>query len=202
MGILGGARAVRATQRMGRCKAIGLRRHWQLNTLTALQTANCPSDSCLRIEPVFSRPGRVRGFSSAGTYLWGRVCCHQAAAIGPGPKNRRSGWPRPFGGVSGDAGDQEEGRPRTPAAIGREAVYIVRHDVVLWVADRQLFALDCRNSRMAELNVELPEGLYTLECALVYDPTHDVCVALISGSFSGPMQTLLFRFDPKTAEYR
>ncbi len=88
------------------------------------------------------------------------------------------------------------------AAIGREAVYIARHDTVLWLADKQLFALDCPTNRMAELNVELPVGLYTHECALVYDPRHDVCVALIPHSFSGPMQTFLYRFDPKTAGYR
>ncbi len=82
------------------------------------------------------------------------------------------------------------------AAIGREAVYIARHDAVLWLADKQLFALDCRTNRMAKLDVELPEGLYTHECALVYDPKHDVCVALIPRSFSGPMQTFLYRFDP------
>ena len=84
------------------------------------------------------------------------------------------------------------------AAIGREAVYIARHDTVLWLGER-LFALDCQTGHMAELDVGLPKGLYTHECAMVYDPRHDVCVALIPRSFSGPMQTFLFRFDPKTA---
>jgi hypothetical protein len=88
------------------------------------------------------------------------------------------------------------------AAIGREAVYIARHDAVLWLADKQLFALDCAANRLAELDVALPDGLYTHECALVYDARHDVCVALIPASFSGPMQTFLFRFDPTTAQYR
>lgn len=88
------------------------------------------------------------------------------------------------------------------AAIGREAVYVAPHDTVLWLADKRLFALDCRTRRMKELDVELPDGLYTHECALVYDPKHDVCVALIPRSFSGPMQTFLYRFDPHTASYR
>lgn len=88
------------------------------------------------------------------------------------------------------------------AAIGREAVMIARHDVILWPADKQLFALDCAANRLAELDIVLPAGLYTHECALVYDPKHDVCVALIPASFSGPMQTFLFRFDPATAKYR
>ena len=86
------------------------------------------------------------------------------------------------------------------AAIGREAVYVARHDTVLWLGDRQLFAFDCQTRRMAELNIKLPDGLYTHECALVYDPRHDVCVALIPSRFSGPMQTFLYRFDPARSE--
>jgi hypothetical protein len=85
-------------------------------------------------------------------------------------------------------------------AIGREAVYVARHDTVLWLADKQLFAFDCQSRRMTELEVELPDGRYTHECALVYDPRHDVCVALIPSRFSGPMQTFLYRFDPQTAK--
>jgi hypothetical protein len=88
------------------------------------------------------------------------------------------------------------------AAIGREAVYIPRHQTVLWLADRELFALDCRTMGMAQVDTKLPEGLYTHECAMVYDPTYDVCVALIPSRFSGPMQTFLYRFNPATARYR
>ncbi len=87
------------------------------------------------------------------------------------------------------------------AAIGREAVYLPRHDTILWLGDR-LFALDCATNRMAEVNVELPAGSYGHECAFVYDPTHDVCLGLIPRSFSGPMQTFLFRFDPSSAKYK
>ena len=74
--------------------------------------------------------------------------------------------------------------------------------LVLWLGDKRLFALDCARNRMAEIHVKLPDGLYTHECALVYDPGHDVCVALIPGRFSGPMQTFLYRFDPGTAKVR
>lgn len=42
--------------------------------------------------------------------------------------------------------------------IGREAVYVPRHDTVLWLADKQLFAFDCGTNRMSELRVKLPEG--------------------------------------------
>jgi hypothetical protein len=79
------------------------------------------------------------------------------------------------------------------AAIGREAVYIPRHDAVVWLGDRRLFALDCAAQRMRTVEVELPKGVYGTECAFVYDPRHDVCVALIPASFSGPMQTFLYR---------
>jgi len=82
------------------------------------------------------------------------------------------------------------------AAIGREAVYIPRHDAVLWLGDK-LHVFDCRSNKMATLDIEPPEGRLGHECALVYDPTHDVCVALIPSSFSGPMQTFLFRYEPE-----
>ncbi len=81
------------------------------------------------------------------------------------------------------------------AAIGREAVYIPQHDTILWLGSK-LYALDLSSNTMSELDVELPKGSYTHECAMVYDPKHDVCVALIPRSFSGPMQTFLFRYDP------
>ncbi len=115
-----------------------------------------------------------------------------------GDQRRVDVYARPL--AAGSAWRQLETQGR--AAIGREAVYIARHDVVLWLADKQLFALDCAHQRLAELDVALPAGLYTHECAMVYDPRHDVCVALIPASFSGPLQTFLFRFDPETAKYR
>ncbi len=86
-------------------------------------------------------------------------------------------------------------------AIGREAVYIPKHDTILWLGDK-LYALDCATNRMGELEIELPAGQFGHECAMVYDPRHDVCMALIPRSFTGPMQTFLFRFDPTTAKYR
>lgn len=87
------------------------------------------------------------------------------------------------------------------AAIGREAVYIPQHDTILWLGEK-LYSLNCANNTMAELDVVLPKGSYTHECAMVYDPTHDVCVALIPQSFTGPMQTFLFRYDPATIRTR
>ena len=67
---------------------------------------------------------------------------------------------------------------------------------------KQLFALDCKAMQMAQVDIELPEGRYTHECAMVYDPSKDMCVALIPSRFSGPMQTFLYRFDPASAGYR
>jgi hypothetical protein len=95
-----------------------------------------------------------------------------------------------------DDGRWEQLATEGTAAIGREAVYIPRHDVVLWLGDK-LHMFDCATNRMSELDVTLPKGSYNHECAMVYDPTHDVCIALIPQSFSGPMQTFLFRFEPK-----
>jgi len=98
-----------------------------------------------------------------------------------------------------DEGQWQQLETTGSAAIGREAVYIPRHDAVLWLGD-ELYAFDCAKNHLAHVDVDLPPGRYGHECALVYDPQHDVCVALIPQSFSGPMQTFLFRYDPKTAE--
>ncbi len=54
---------------------------------------------------------------------------------------------------------------------------------------------------MAQVDVELPDGLYTHECAMVHNPRNEVCAALIPSRFSGPMQTFLYRFDPVSASY-
>jgi len=107
-----------------------------------------------------------------------------------------------FGRPLARGGGWRQIEPTGSAAIGREAVYIPRHDTVLWLGRKQLCAFDCTANRMAEVDVELPKGLYGHECAMVYDPKHDVCVALIPASFSGPMQTFLYRFDRKTARYK
>ncbi|MFW6161988.1 MAG: hypothetical protein ACODAJ_04415, partial [Planctomycetota bacterium] len=88
-------------------------------------------------------------------------------------------------------------------AIGREAAYIARHDCVLMLGGSgRLFVLECPSNRWRELDVTLPKGRYGTESAMVYDPRHDVAVLLIPARFSGPLQTVLFRLDPKTARYR
>jgi hypothetical protein len=115
-----------------------------------------------------------------------------------GDSNRVDVYARPLIGN----GKWKQLETKGSAAIGREAVYIPRHQTVLWLGDKQLFCLDCRTMRMAQVDIELPEGLYTHECAMVYDPAYDVCVALIPGRFSGPMQTFLYRFEPDSANYR
>lgn len=80
------------------------------------------------------------------------------------------------------------------AAIGREAVYLPKHDAVLWLGD-QLHLLDLATNQMHTLDIKLPKGLYGHECAFVHDPKRDVCVALIPEKFTGPMQTFLFRYE-------
>lgn len=85
------------------------------------------------------------------------------------------------------------------AFIGREVVYIAKHDTVLWLGEK-LFALDCGTNEMRQIDVSLPKGSYGHECAMVYDAKHDVCIALIPRSFSGPMGTYLFRYEPPKAK--
>jgi len=80
------------------------------------------------------------------------------------------------------------------AAIGREAVYIPGSDKILWLGDK-LYSFNCKTSEMKHVKVKLPKGLYGHECSMVYDPKHDVCVVLIPKSFTGPMQTFLFRYN-------
>jgi hypothetical protein len=101
-----------------------------------------------------------------------------------------------------DDGKWQQLDAKGSAAIGREAVYVPRHQTVLWLGDKQLFALDCRTMRMSQVDIELPDGLYTHECAMVYDPAHDLCIALIPSRFSGPMRTFLYRFEAASASYR
>ncbi|MFQ5811217.1 MAG: hypothetical protein ACE5JM_16490, partial [Armatimonadota bacterium] len=89
------------------------------------------------------------------------------------------------------------------AEIAREVVYLPKQDSILALLGReQVYVLDCATNRWRQLDVELPEGRYGHECALVYDPVHDVAVALVPSRFSGPLLTLLFRYDPGTATYR
>jgi len=114
-----------------------------------------------------------------------------------GDENRVDVFARPLGQDSQWRQLQTTGT----AAIGREAVYIPRHDVILWLGQK-LYAFDCATNRMEQVDVKLPEGRYGHECALVYDPTHDVCVALIPSRFSGPMQTFLFRYKPDASSSR
>ena len=109
-----------------------------------------------------------------------------------GDKHRVDVYARPLA----DDGRWEQLETQGDAAIGREAVYVPRHDAVLWLADKELFALDLASMRMGKVETAMPDGLYTHECAMVYDARHDVCVALIPARFSGPMQTFLFRYEP------
>ena len=86
--------------------------------------------------------------------------------------------------------------------LSREVVYSTRADALIGLGDRKLHVLDLPTLRWRELGVEMPKGVYRTECAMVYDPSHDVCVMLIPSRFSGPMKTYLFRFDAKTAKYK
>ncbi|MCG3180156.1 MAG: hypothetical protein BIFFINMI_02513 [Phycisphaerae bacterium] len=87
-----------------------------------------------------------------------------------------------------------------PAAICREVVYLPRQDALLMMSSQdKVYAVDCTTNKWRHLDVALPKGAYGTESAMRYDPVHDVVVALVPSRFSGPMQTLLFRYDPATA---
>jgi hypothetical protein len=87
-------------------------------------------------------------------------------------------------------------------ALGREAVYIAKHDTVLLFGRKTLFALDCATNRWLDTRAEMPKGQYGVDATFVYDPVHDVCVLLLPRSFSGPIQTYLFRYAPAAARAR
>jgi hypothetical protein len=63
-----------------------------------------------------------------------------------------------------------------------------------------LLVMDCRNNTWQTLDVAMPKGAYNTECAMVYDPVHEVCVMLVPTGFSARMGVYLFRYDPITAK--
>jgi len=86
--------------------------------------------------------------------------------------------------------------------LSREAVYIEKHDALLLLGGRKLLVMDCESNRWRVIDTEMPEKAYGWDAAMVYNPVHDVVVALLPPRFSGPMRVFLFRYDPKTAEYK
>ena len=101
-----------------------------------------------------------------------------------------------------DQWEQIDFRGITPLPA-REIVYLPKQDALLALLDRdKLYVFHCETNEWKHLDVALPEGSYTHECSLDYDPVHDVAVALIPEGFSRRLRTLLFRYDPKTAEYK
>ncbi len=83
----------------------------------------------------------------------------------------------------------------------REVVYEPASDSLIALHDRSLMTMDCGTNTWQQLDVTLPEGKYGVGCALLYDPVHKLCVALIP-HVRGRMQVVLFRYDPKPAKYK
>ncbi|MEQ8786310.1 MAG: kelch repeat-containing protein [Pirellulaceae bacterium] len=82
----------------------------------------------------------------------------------------------------------------------REVVYLPKQDALLGLLDQDhVYALDLATDVWRRLDVQLPKGSYGHECSMDYDPVHDVVIATIPSGFSRPVQTLLLRYDPKTA---
>jgi len=89
-----------------------------------------------------------------------------------------------------------------PTRNSREVVYDTANDCLISMPARGLMVMDCTTNEWHRLDVTMPKGSYGTECALVYDPVHEVCVMLIPHSFSGKLGVYLFRYDPKTATAR
>ncbi len=88
------------------------------------------------------------------------------------------------------------------AAAGRELAYLPRWDALLLLSHDRLFTLDLTANTWRELDVTMPKGVYGTEAAMVYDPKHDVSVLLLPSRTNGPLQTFLFRLDPRTVKYK
>ncbi len=84
----------------------------------------------------------------------------------------------------------------------REVVYDTANDCLLALSDEKLVTMDFAAHTWRTMAVEMPKGMYGTECAMVYDPVHQLCVALVPTGFSAKMQVVLFRYDPKTAKYK
>ena len=83
----------------------------------------------------------------------------------------------------------------------REVAYDAGNDCLLALHTRRMMVMDCTSNTWKELDLELPEGKYGTACALMYDPVHELCVALVPKR-RGRMQVVLFRYDPKEAKYK
>jgi hypothetical protein len=88
--------------------------------------------------------------------------------------------------------------------VSREVVYDDVNDCLVSMPQQKLMVLHlgAEQKEWKELDVAMPKGRYGTECAMVYDPVHKLCVLLIPKGFSGYMQTMLFRYDPKTAKFK
>ena len=107
-------------------------------------------------------------------------------------------WEHPLG-----AGEWKElPLKRSTTKISREIVYDTRSDCLIALAPEALLAMDLESLAWRELDTAVPKGLFGTECAMVYDPVHEVCVLLIPTSFSGKMRVGLLRYNPRTAKYR
>jgi hypothetical protein len=88
------------------------------------------------------------------------------------------------------------------AELSRDAMYVEKHDTLLLLGKQKWLALDCATNKWRVVDCAMPEKGYGWDSAAVYDPVHDVAVALLPARFSAPMRVFLFRYDPKTAKYR
>ncbi|MFO7905064.1 MAG: kelch repeat-containing protein [Pirellulaceae bacterium] len=108
-------------------------------------------------------------------------------------------WEHPLGKGSWEEIEQK----RTTSLMAREIVYDRRHDCLVSIPEQKCLIMDFETKMWRELDVKMPGGgsLYGHECAMVYDPVHQVCIMLIPTRFSGELGLYLLRYDPETATY-
>jgi len=102
------------------------------------------------------------------------------------------------------AGKWETLKTTGRARLARDTIYNSKQDCVMMLEPkgRVWQVLDLATKEWKSLQCKMPNGKYGWDSALVYDPLHDVAVALLPTRFSGPTQVFLFRYDPSKATFR
>jgi hypothetical protein len=121
--------------------------------------------------------------------------------LGPHHRNPKGAmplllWEHPLG-----PGEWKQLETRGGLKNSREVVYDPVNDCLISMPEKSLLVMDCGTNQWRELDAAMPQGQYGVNCAMVYDPVHKVCVMLIPQR-AGRLGVFLFRFDPETAEYK
>jgi len=89
--------------------------------------------------------------------------------------------------------------------FARDVIYDSVNDCLVCMPEEKILIMDCKTNVWKELDIEMPVAPngYGVECALLYDPIHQLYVMMISEVKKGRKMGVYFiRFDPKTAKYK